>query len=101
MTEIILIILGVIIIALLLTRKTREAAAWICQAALNQTVRKNANKEKALAFIKERGDASNDEIRDHLGVSRRSVVRYLDALEREGKVEQVGDSGRGVSYRPK
>ena len=117
MTQIILIILGTVIIALLLTRKTRESVVGICAAALDQTVRKNANKEKVLEFIREKSKGSpstpfdktqdrslgvnNEEIRERLGVSRRSAVRYLDALEREGKVEQVGDSGRGVTYRAK
>ena len=101
MTQIILIIIGVVIVALLLTRKTRESVVGICAAALDQTVRKNANKEKVLEFIREKGETSNEEIREHLIVSRRSVVRYLDALEREGKVEQVGDIGRGVTYRLK
>ncbi|MDP3882541.1 MAG: SelB C-terminal domain-containing protein [Candidatus Staskawiczbacteria bacterium] len=98
---IILIILAVAIIILLLTRKGREATAGICATALDQTVRKSANKEKALAFIRERGKASNEELREHLGVSRRSVVRYLDALEREGIVAQAGDAGRSVIYRLK
>ena len=98
-SQIILIIIGVVVIALLLSRKGRDAAAGICVSALDQTVRKNANKEKALVFLREKNQASNEEIREHLGVSRRTVVRYLDALEREGKVEQVGDIGRGVTYR--
>ena len=101
MTQIILIIIGIAIVVLLLFRRTRESAAGICAAALDQTVRKNANKEKVLKFIREKGKTSNEEIREHLEVSRRSVVRYLDALEREGKVEQVGDIGRGVIYRLK
>lgn len=101
MIQKILIVLGMVIIVLLLTRRGREAAIGICSSALDQTVRKNANKEKTLAFIKERGNASNEEIREHLNVSRRSVVRYLDALEKEGNVEQIGDIGRGVTYRLK
>jgi predicted HTH transcriptional regulator len=101
MTQIILIIVGVVIALLLLSRKTRERAVGICAIALDQMVRKNANKEKTLAFIQERKEASNEEIREYLGVSRRSVVRYLDALEKEGRVEQVGTIGRSVIYRVK
>lgn len=101
MTQTILVILGVVIIVLLLHRRSREQVVGICATALDQTVRKNANKEKALALLRERGEVSNEEIREHLGVSRRSVVRYLDALEKEGKIQQVGSSGRGVVYRVK
>lgn len=85
----------------MLSRKTRKTAVGICAAALDQNVRKNANKEKALAFIREKKEVSNEEIREHLLMSPRSVVRYLDALEREDKVQQVGDIGSGVTYRLK
>ena len=65
-----LVIIGIVVIVVLLTRRGREAAVGICATALDQTVRKNANKEKALAFIREKGNANNEEIREHLGVSR-------------------------------
>ena len=51
-----------------------------------------------MAFIRERGKASNEELREHLGVSRRSVVRYLDALEREGIVVQAEGMRAGAWY---
>lgn len=109
MTQIILIIIGIAIIVILLTKKTREKVlrpaqdkiVGICSSALDQTVRKNANKEKVLALLVEKGQLSNADIREALGVSERTAVRYMDALEREGKVEQVGNTGRGVLYRPK
>lgn len=101
MLQIILAIVVILLVVLLMHKRSREKAVGICASALDQTVRKNANKEKALEFIKVRDQASNEEIREHLGVSRRSAVRYLDALEREGKVEQIGDIGRGVIYRLK
>lgn len=99
MTQIILIFVGIAIVVILLTKKTREQVVGICATALDQTVRKNGNKEKILALLAERGELSNADIREHLGVSRRSAVRYLDELEKEGKVEQAGDIGRGVVYR--
>ncbi|MDP3763007.1 MAG: HTH domain-containing protein [bacterium] len=101
MTQTILIIIGVAIAVILLARKPREQIAGICAAALDQTVRKNANMEKALAFIREKGSVSNEEIRERLGVSSRTAVRYLDELEKEGKVEQVGKVGHAVTYRLK
>ena len=102
-------VMGVVVVILLKgqsrlragLRRGKEATVGICQTALDQTLRKNANKEKALEFIKLRGMASNEEIREHLGVSSRSVVRYMDALEKQDKVEQVGDIGRSVVYRAK
>lgn len=101
MTRVILIIIGVAIVVLLLSRKTREQAAGICSAALDAAVRKNVNKEKIAAFLVQKREASNSELREHLGVTYRSVVRYMDELEKEGRVEQVGNTGRGVIYKAK
>lgn len=98
MTQIILIIIGIAVVVILLTKKTREGVKGICATALDQTVRKNANKEKIAALLAERGELGNSDIRKALGVSERTAVRYMDELEREGKVEQVGDTGRGVQY---
>lgn len=84
-----------------------EELVGICTIAWDQTVRKNENKERIVALLWERanlleegeGGLSNAEIREALGVSRASVVRYMDELEREGRVEQVGQAGQGVCYR--
>ena len=100
MTQIILIIIGIIIILILVSKKSREQVAGICATALDQTVRKNANKEKILGLLALRS-ASNHDIRQVVGLTERSVVRYMDELEGEGKVVQVGITGRSVMYRLK
>lgn len=119
-SQIILIALGVVIVALLLARGTptrfrtrlrtgKEKIVGICGAALGLDAKKRENKEKILTLLR-KGSASaqgsgetrklsNSQIREALGVSDRSVIRYMDELEREGKVEQVGNTGRGVLYR--
>jgi len=54
MTQTILLILAIAIILLLfilLFKKTRKQAVGICATALDQTVHKSVNTEKALAFI--------------------------------------------------
>jgi len=111
MGQILLFIIAVVVIVvgfvLLVSRRARETAVGVCASALDRTVRKNSNKEKALTFLRERarstssgqGEAGNEEIREYLDVSRQSVARYMTELEREGKVEQIGDIGRGVIYR--
>lgn len=104
-SQIVLIIIGVVIVGLLLVlllkQKTREQVVGICANALDQTVRKNANKEKILELLVKIGEASNSDIREALKISERTAVRYMDELEREEKVEQVGSTGRGVIYRAK
>lgn len=101
MTQIILIIVGVAIIVILLSRKSRDTVVGICATALGLDAKKRERKEKTLELLKERGELSNADIREALGISERSVVRYMDELEREGKVEQMGSTGRGVMYRLK
>jgi len=101
MPQIIFLILSVVIIVLLLSRKSREAVVGICANALDRTVRKNTKKEGAFLFLKEHGEASNKEIRLAVGVSERTLVRYMSELEKEGRVEQVGATGQSVIYRPK
>src|SRR3989338_5911357 len=93
-----LVILSIAIIAVLLSRKSREKIVGICVTAMDQTVRKNGNKEKILKLLASQSEASNADIRETLGVSRQSVARYMDELERERKVEQIGHSGQGVTY---
>lgn len=56
MTQTILIIIGIAVIALLLSRKTRENIVGICAAAIGQDAKKRENKEKILALLGERGE---------------------------------------------
>ena len=63
MTQTILIILGIVVIALLVVRKSREQIlrpardkiAGICAIALGQTAKKGENKKKILAPLGEVG----------------------------------------------
>ena len=78
---------------------TKEEFVGICASAVETASQKEARKESALALLRERGELGNSEIRAMLGVASRTAVRYLDELEREGKVEQVGRVGHAVTYR--
>lgn len=78
-----------------------EAVAGICATAMDNTVRKGANKRKILDLLAKEESAGNAEIAEALKVSPRTVVRYMDELEREGKVMQEGEIGRSVIYRLK
>lgn len=104
-------------LVLAFSQKARESAGGICAVVLGQSARKQGNKEKILAILRERarsspspqsnsgqagqGELSNSDIREALGVSAKTAVNYLDELEREGKVEQVGNTGQSVKYRLK
>ena len=80
---------------------TKEEFVGICKSAIETASQKDARKQKALAMLREKGDLSNSEIRKELGISSRTAVRYLDELEAEGKLKQVGKIGHAVTYRLK
>jgi len=59
---------------------------------------KEENKSKALELAGMRGRITNDEIEKLLGVSNATAERYLNELEKEGKLKQVGSTGKSVYY---
>lgn len=78
---------------------TKEEIAGICSVAIDQTFKKNTNKAKIIELFASKPKLTNADIRQALGLSRRSVTRYLNQLEDEGKIRQEGKSGRFVTYR--
>lgn len=86
-------------LVLTFSRSAREKTVGICAVVLGQSAKKRGNKEKIVSMLRERGELSNSDIREALGVSARTVVSYMDELEREGKIEQAGNIGQNVRYR--
>lgn len=82
-------------------RPARDKLGGICAAVLGQSAKKQDNKEKIIAMLREKGELSNSDIREALGVSPRTVVSYMDELEREGKVGQTDKTGKYSRYRIK
>src|SRR3989344_2147967 len=68
---------------------------------MGQAEQKNEYKEKILSMLKEKGRVANMDIEESLKIPERTIVRYMDELENEGKVQQVGKTGRGVVYELK
>lgn len=83
------------------TKKTAQDVVGVCAVALERRSQKELRKSRVLELLAEHGDMGNEELRQHLGVSARSVVNYMNELESEGKVEQLGDIGQSVVYRIK
>jgi len=106
MTKLFLLMIGAVILIILFSRRRpfdfaqgKEKIMGICEVTMESVVKKNERKERIVDLLRERGLLSNTELRAELGVSERSVVRYLDELEREGRAEQVGKTGQAVTYR--
>lgn len=89
----ILLALAVIIILYLLATRTR-LRVWHSQKKLEK-------KTKILTLFQTKKTVTNNDIEKLLGVSDATATRYLSELEKEGKVQQVGTTGRGVEYRIK
>ena len=104
---IIALVIIIVVFALAVSRKEAkkhgtsagEEFVGICRSAVETASQKEERKQKALAMFAGKPELSNAEIRKALGVSSRTAVRYLDELEREGKLEQVGKIGHAVTYR--
>jgi len=60
---------------------------------------KEQNKQKVIEFITGRDEVVNDDIEKFLGVSNATAERYLNELEQEGRLKQVGKVGRSVKYK--
>ena len=63
-----------------------------------QTEQKAENKQKILAFVQKNGKIQNNDVEKLVGVSNATAERYLDELEKEGKLTQHGIIGQGVFY---
>jgi Fic family protein len=59
-----------------------------------------ANKQKIMDLLEKspNGQITNNQAQDLIGFSDASAERYLDDLEKEGKIRQVGKTGEAVFY---
>ena len=60
--------------------------------------RKEKLKSQILQLFDDKKQVTNSDVGEALNIPSRSAVRYLEELEQEGKIRQVGDIGRGVRY---
>lgn len=61
--------------------------------------RKRAKLDKILSEITKRGSITNDQVEKLLRVSDATATRYLTQLEKEGKIQQIGKTGKSVKYQ--
>ena len=60
--------------------------------------RKARKLEKILEALNAKGNITNDEVEKLLHISDATATRYLSALEKQGKITQVGKTGHAVTY---
>ena len=63
--------------------------------------RKRKKLDRVMSLFLQQSKITNDEVEKFLHVSDATATRYLSQLEKEGKIQQSGKTGKGVSYSPK
>lgn len=60
--------------------------------------RKRKKLDKIMSLFLKQSKITNDDVEKFLHVSDATATRYLSILEKEGKIQQSGRTGKGVSY---
>jgi len=60
--------------------------------------RKRKKLDRVMSLFLKKSKITNDEVREFLHVSDATAERYLNILEKENKIKQVGKTGHAVSY---
>lgn len=97
MNYFVLIVVAIVGIALGMYIARRNGNGLIAE----QIAKKTENKQKILVFVQEHGKIQNNDAEKLAGVSNATAERYLDELEKEGKLTQHGVVGQGVFYTSK
>lgn len=63
-----------------------------------QAEKKEENKKRVIEFFSCKKQITNNDVENLLDVSNATAERYLDELEKEGKLRQIGRTGRSVYY---
>ena len=93
-TWLILDIVSAVVLTIFIIGERKNRGNFISE----QTEQKEQNKRKILELLNTKHPITNNDVESYLGVSDATVTRYFDELEKEGKVRQVGKTGRHVHY---
>lgn len=96
-----ILILGLAIFILLVLLAWQRGRQRIIRANLIRAEQKEKAKAMILKILAKKKKITNDDVENLLGISNTSAWRYLDELEKEGKIKQVGRTGRSVYYQLK
>ena len=94
MNTITLIIIGILGIIIGSYFGSRKGDVLISE----QSKQKQENKQKILEFLKSSESITNNDVERLCGVSHNTAERYLNELEKEGKLIQNGKTGQSVFY---
>ncbi|MBL7045902.1 MAG: DUF977 family protein [Parcubacteria group bacterium] len=95
MNILILIVVAVVGIALGAYFTSRKSVDGLIS---EQSKKKAENKEQILEFLRNNKKVTNNNVEKLVKVSHATAERYLDELEKEGKLTQHGKIGQNVFY---
>ena len=75
-----------------------SAREFLGKAQIAIQARKRKKRDKIMQALTAKTKITNDEVEKLLHVSDATATRYLSALEKEGKIKQIGKTGHGVVY---
>ena len=78
--------------------KTKNREENLKLANETRLEKKRMKIDAILDLFAKQTNLTNDEVEKLLHVSDATATRYLETLEKEGKIKQVGKTGKGVSY---
>lgn len=90
-----ILILIILILVLIIFRKKQEKETVYQNT---QQKEKEKNKKKILQELQNKQKITNNDIEKMLNISDATATRYLDDLEKQGKIKQVGKTGKHVYY---
>ena len=100
MNPFVILAIGIVIGAVMawFLKPQAKPAPTVKATNYRQQGKKQENKGHILKYLKEHGQAANDDFERLLDVSDATVTNYLNELEAEGSVKQVGNTGQSVYY---
>jgi len=78
--------------------KIKQRKENLEKANLTRQNKKREKIDEILDLFAKQTNLTNDEVEKLLHVSDATATRYLETLEKEGKIKQVGKTGKGVTY---
>lgn len=81
-----------------LMRKERTSDG-IAAVVEQRSSEKQQRKEQIMTLVREKGTIANNDVESLLNVSDATATNYLQELEEEGKLKQIGAHGRFVTYK--
>lgn len=97
-----LLVLTGLVIGILVTylvMRKQKITGGIAAYTEQRSTEKQKRKERIVAVLKEKDTITNNDVEKLLNISDATATNYLQELEREGLIEQIGTQGRFVHYK--